>query len=295
MLKTLLRFHNIKFLLPGSDLHKLKDKNNQLVKDITLISLHLNMPVVIKEDAVYKSPRLLKKVKTLESARRVEVDVDISVMKKSLSQPSKKASEAFDLSLDDPILSKQTSLVESPASPENSQQKPKMPAFRIQYLIHPKILAKCNRDKAIEQDECYWNDSNSCEFKVERLNYLFLTENIIPRISKTHAIITGKRLSESELLRDFATQDDQDPSQTLPPLWTFELEDGSLNGTFILKASDSDFPTKASNGKAVDGEFEKITNGNKVELNNGDIVGVVLNKPEYQQLLFGFQFFCELE
>lgn len=68
----------------------------------------------------------------------------------------------------------------------------------------------------------------------------------------------------------------------------FILQDLSLNGTYYIKGRD--LLKYKKDGQVVDGDFKYLPKGEEIELEHGDIIAIVVQKPKRKELVFGFQF-----
>lgn len=188
---------------------------------------------------------------------------------------------------------------------EEEEEEEKETAFRLVFFYDKKTYEQSvkNAEKLHRLDRPW--DGDKAEYSIDREPLMYLPEQVCGRLSKNHAEIRAQRPKSSvsksrtrtmeELALKATLQDDESEenttgtSQSEAPL--FELIDKSTNGTFILK----NHSYGRINGpvETITGEFKSIKKGNKVMLQHGDIVGLVMVKPALKETIFGFQFLCE--
>ena len=74
------------------------------------------------------------------------------------------------------------------------------------------------------------------------------------------------------------------------PMYNYEytLTDLSTNGTYYLKGYN--LPENVGPGVELCTDFNKLSKNETVNLEHGDIIGLIMKKPLNKKVIFGFQF-----
>ena len=300
-------------MLPGSHLQKIKEKNQKLVHTISLINLHLN---TIKstvnrlnhsETRDYDDDIEPTRLKRLHTFKDTSEDVG------SLQLPKKSVSDTrFDVggaTLQDE--EDEFNGATQNDNPDDDDQPSEDVGLRLRVLYDErlgKVLKNCK--DFIPIIEMKWDGKTKIEYAIQRLNFVYLPTEDATRISRDHAIVTAvkkappKKAAEkidvaiaativddsdkmfgATIVDDGADADNGDGNGD--EVDEYILKDLSLNGTFYLKGRELlNFPTV---GMKIRGDFQNLKKDAEVALENGDIIGLIMQKPKCQDLIFGFQ------
>lgn len=197
-------------------------------------------------------------------------------------------------------------------------------AFRLVFLYQPEYFSKFKAEQSELTQNFYWKDDH-VEYKIERMNYAFLPDNLVERISREHATISGYRRDkiQNETIKEknsgkgerepLLIKNVNDPphgdSERLHTLAVgkdaesdtkregksrmegfFTIHDESPNKTYIL--SDHDLGIVSGPTVRIKGNYKSLSAGEKMELHHKDIVAIRINLST-RELQFGFQFLCE--
>jgi hypothetical protein len=318
-LKTKSWWTTLRNMLPGSDLQKIKEKNQQLVHIINLLNLHLNSRKKFKRSATSnfadEMPNLngsmpSKKLKTSTFSSTAD---SYSVRRLSTIQCSPKIDSRLTFSE-----RMSTTSFDSVAAVEDEEEKPNTGemAFKLKLL--------CDLSLVQRSSECpdllrFWNDENGAICTFKRLKFTNLLQNEIQKLSREHAVIKATRKSNDGIsaIKECNEQDEmsgpieeekqqpepstvmsEENSQNSTKMieekqnskynYEYTLTDLSTNGTYYLKTHN--LPENVGPGVELSADFLKLSKNEQVNLEHGDIVGLIMKKPFCKKLVFGFQF-----
>jgi len=314
---------NIKNMLPGSDLHKLKDKNVQLQQCINLLNLHLNAnkirfngkrkalsePYLLEHDEDIKEDvaRALKKIKTMNIESRYSDDASTTTTKNYKSsnsgdfQHSKTVihdgTTKEDLELMATLVDTHRVDVNAPTQKENEnfEEEKVSSAFELRFIYDDKIGARIRNHPEFKPIvRVPWNDKDEVDYVIKRVDCVYLPGDNPAKISREHCKIAAKRAPvQQKPAQDLQgpTLIDNDESHTsYSDLVSYELIDLSTNGTFYIKKNDHNVNEFNLAGMTIKGEFVAMAKGQKIPLEEGDIVCLIIKRSTLQELIFGFQF-----
>jgi len=306
-------------MLPGSDLHKIKEKNQQLMNVINLINFHLvsksttmaKRMKTIADDAEIDTNLTLKKVKTMELNRSME---SLALTRKTNSEGGKPNILLEATLADDPEENKALDGPTLPDDEEIGDHPPKDIAFRLQMLYDERLGKTFHNNKEVTHIiEMPWEADGTSVYTFQRINFHYLPPNDLPRLSRDHAVITAVRKVEKKSQEDIAlaptlldndndnklygptmpdTDDEPNPSheeeKSNQVKNEYVLKDLSLNGTYYLK--NQNIISFNTNGMKISGDFLQLKKGEEIKLEHGDIIALITVKPHHKDLIFGFQF-----
>lgn len=281
-----------KNMLPGSDLQKLKERNQQLIHIINLLNLHLNAT---------------KSVKRVASWDDYDDESDMQG-----SGPTKKVKMSCVSKASDVIFSESSSVRSSsssrsrresyarPTSASASNETKKEVAFKLNLLCDRKVGEALSSAENIETAITgHWEQGDQATYEFHRFDFPKLPTDEIKKISKDHATIIATRCRkgrrdtrESTTSSVMVDENEQNISSQMEEEDSYEykyiLRDQSLNGTFYLKRCE--IVEGSLEGVEILGNFVTMKKGEEIELEHGDIIGLVVQKPKCNGLIFGFQF-----
>lgn len=188
-------------------------------------------------------------------------------------------------------------------------QQKKRAAFKLKVIYHSEFFSTLSSENKALTKVIYWED-NSAEYKIERKDFLFLPESLSMRISREHATIRCSQNVEEGLI--FKQNDREsnseggnlavDVCQSNSASFSerksgsreadikYILQNQSSNGTYILKRHC--YGVLSSHAEIIKGEFKILGIGDKIELQQQDIIAIRINNIT-KEVAFGFQFLCE--
>lgn len=277
-------------MLPGSDLHKLKEKNGQLLHAINLVNLHVNSVkgASLRKLKTQTGSGYLEEDEEPDTAQKLKTDRSILAISATIEDPAEE-SKAISATIQDTQLD----------GNDDEEEELREPAFRLVFIHDKKTYEQCipSAQKVLNVERYWENDASG--YLIEREALMYLPELVCGRLSKSHAELRAQRV-ESKLER--LSKEDLAMNPTLDDCLlnnrngdenavSFELLDTSTNGTFILK--NHSYGRISGPVATISGDFKNIKKGNKIALQHLDIVGLVMSKPSLKEVLFGFQFICE--
>jgi len=306
-------------MLPGSDLKKIKEKNQQLVHIINLLNLHLNSRKKFKRSATSnfadEMPNLNGSMpsKKLKTSTFSSIGDSSSIRRLSTYQCSPKIDTRLTFSE-----RMSTTSFESVTGVEDEEEKPATGemAFKLRLLCDLSLVQRSGYCPDILRN---WNDENSAICTFKRLKFANLLENEIQKLSREHAVIKATRKCNDgiSVIQECREQDEMsgpieeekqqlEPSTVMSeensqnstkmieekqnPMYNSEytLTDLSTNGTYYLKGYH--LPENVGPGVEISTDFNKLSKNEQVNLEHGDIIGLIMKKPLSKKLVFGFQF-----
>lgn len=279
-------------------MHKLKEKNTQLIQDIHLVNLHLNSrvrppsfqsrsenPLDQSKSEKEDSDLRIKKIKTAESSKSNGSEAAGRV--KDCNSNSK-LFEREESSILSEISTNATVLTGDIMAHDMGDQLCKRAAFTVRFLFNQEVFDRCTKG-AVHDQQVFWNEADdSCEFVVQRNKFLFLPKDIVEKISKKHLVINGKwepHVPDASMITTTFDMNQVIP----PPPWKFQATDLSTNGSYIIKAKDVGFYDDTKGVREIKGDFERLEKGKATDIEDGDVIAIVTKKSEPQELLVGFQ------
>jgi len=350
---------SFKNMLPGSDLQKIKEKNQQLVHVINLLNLHLNTikkgkrvlsSVSFPKDdeerkEINEDPQ--KRLKTSASRysfpekENIPNEKEMKGLRKSFSSfkfsYSKKAT--VEIKPEEEVLPSrpvEEIKIEEIHDEDDDSKKPenfnKRPAFRLKTLYSPELAEKIgDYPKNQPYIRKYWPNKESNEevaYNFQRTKYMYLPNVELQKLSRDHAMLIAERrprvkkvINTQEL--HGPTQDEQDDSwvynsrvlfmstqldegfsqqltqnqnqgqameEEIEYEYRYKLKELSLNGTFFLRSYEKQEIECGKDGVLIEGDFRWMKKDEEMRLCHGDIIGLIMKKPESKELIFGFQF-----
>ncbi len=196
-------------------------------------------------------------------------------------------------------------------------------AFQVKFLYNKKLEKILKRNKRFTpMITVFWENKDEVEYTFERKDMMFLPEIELNKLSRTHGRLVAKRRvkpkqykyenhfmfessQNSQFLKilQMSTQPDEGNDERLAEYFAsqgreenpkneeyefeFTFQDSSLNGTFY--STEEKLYDKVQGGVDISKEFETMKKDEGKELHHGDIVGLIVPKPDYKNLIFGFQ------
>ena len=175
------------------------------------------------------------------------------------------------------------------------EKKSKSIAFELSFMSNNKIgqyLTQCK--DFIPLLQVSWNDHGEAEYIIKRIDYWYLPNDNPQKISREHCKIRAikpliQQIYKEEVVTgptmDCTKQDVEDNSVSSGQVVKYELFDLSTNGTFYKKKCDVLNETESLTGK-----FKQIPKHQSILIEDGDIICLIVKRPELQELTFGFEF-----
>lgn len=314
-------FTNFRNMLPGAPLQKIKEKNEQLTHRINLLNLHLN---------TMRNKRGLDRVQTTSyddedepaKLKKLHTFTDQSGPKEILNLQKKSASAGgsnFDTIMAPTLLDEEdeNKLLEGPTQADGPEEEycADDVAFRLRVIYDERLGKELRNCKDfIPMIEKRWEGNNKVEYVFKRVDFSYLPNGDIQKVSREHTTLTAiKRVpskgpAKQEDLTFAATVPDDDKfiGATVPDDGDdygkndnameeekneFILKDLSLNGTYYIKGADLlNFPLS---GMKIKADFKHLAKNEETPIQNGDIIALVVQKPQCKDLVFGFQLLTE--
>lgn len=314
---------NFKMMLPGSSLQKIREKNQQLLHIINLINLHLNSIKNGKRSSDITGASELEEPSRLKRLQTLPIGIHRDNSYSSTTDILNTAIFGATLEDDEP-----RPAIQGATQPDDvdivEQMEPEEPvAFRLRVLYDLRLgstLRKC-KDFVPLIEKKWENDASKYTF--QRVEHAYLPMGDLQRVSRDHAVINAVKKAQRATVNkininiaatvpdddklygatiedkifgatlnddgEVAVTEDTDNAEDEED--EFVLEDISLNGTYYLKGANLlNFPNK---GLKITGDFKLLKKNEKICLAHGDIIGLVMQKPQCNELIFGFQFLTE--
>jgi len=324
-LKTKSWWTTLRNMLPGSDLKKIKEKNQQLVHIINLLNLHLNSRKKFKRSS---TSNLVKRSATshyiddeiisnmngsapCKKLKRSTFDNGDAIRRLSTYQCSPKVESRLTFSH---LSTNSFNSYESLIDDEEEKLGTGEFAFKLKLLCDMSLV---QRSKECQEISRNWNDDNQAVCTFKRVKFLNLLENEVQKLSREHAVIKATRkrndglnaieecdekeevsgLIEEEKHAEASTQMQEEVNhnsnkmiEEKNPMYHYEytLTDLSTNGTYYLKGCT--IPEEVGPLVELSADFNKLSKNESVTLEHGDIIGLIMKKPINKKLIFGFQF-----
>ena len=315
-----MRWRNIINFLPSSDIQKLRRQNEQVLQSLTLIN-GLSTIKTSKEFKLSDHPRETANFLEKEEARAEKKNGNIE---NTIAAFRASAETATDLLVPTPIQQRKESL-SSKLTYKSGLSNPipnldREIAFKLTFLYQSEY---CAAIKAEEKNlsQCFFWNNNYVEYKIERINFGYLHELLLGRISRWHATIIGHRspkkqfntgkeaLKASRLLNNkrsigavkegnavtdfsgnYAPTDDSATENNLEVEINFTIQNESPNKTYVLRGHK--FGIIKNSTKRIKGKYITLNVGERMALRNEDIIAIKVNLST-KEIQFGFQFICE--
>lgn len=204
------RWRNIAHYLPGSDIQKLKTKNEQITQDLRLVN-------VISSNRRIRQIEISNSQKTTQSLSQ---NSDSIPEERSLSQSQEEfhdsARKKVKLSDSSPPIrllrpvsdSKLAEIVNIPTNPstgdfpqtlqlDEGEEGDGEHAFRVKFIYEKEILDSSTKGEVTFTKNICWT-SGCAELKLGRSDFAFLPEIILGKISREHATVLGYRNRRKE-------------------------------------------------------------------------------------------------
>lgn len=310
---------NFKNMLPGNSLQKIKEKNAQLVHIINLLNLHLNTlkskrsldKLGTKTYEESEEPRTYKKMHTYSDNNTRE---PLNLQKKSASAHE---SNINDIVMGPTLVEEESEFgLQGPTQADNGDDiEEEEVAFRLRVLYDEKLGKEIKDHKEfLPIIEKRWQGENSVEYVFKRVDYVYLPNADIQKVSREHTTLTAVRTGRptkkmaTEDINVAATVPDDDkffgatiaddgeenavaPQNGDSDKPKYILKDLSLNGTYYIKGSELlNFPASGISYKA---DFKHLAKNEATEIEHGDIIALIVKKPACKELVFGFQLLTE--
>jgi len=324
-LKTKSWWTTLRNMLPGSDLKKIKEKNQQLVHIINLLNLHLNSRKKFKRSS---TSNLVKRAATshyiddeiisnmngsvpTKKLKRSTFDNGDAIRRLSTYQCSPKMESRLTFSH---LSTNSFNSYESIIDDEEEKNGTGEFAFKLKLLCDMTLAQKSRDCQELIRN---WNDENQAVCTFKRLKFFNLLENEVQKLSREHAVIKASRkkndglnaiqeceekdeisgqieeekpVESSTKMQEEVNQNSNKMIEERSPMYNYEytLTDLSTNGTYYLKGYN--IPENVGPGVELSTDFNKLSKNESVTLEHGDIIGLIMKKPINKKLIFGFQF-----
>jgi len=174
-------------------------------------------------------------------------------------------------------------------------------AFRLKMLCDERIartVRECpDMDLTFEK---YWSEQGKVIFNFKKADFAELVlKTEVSKMSRDHAMIMASKSKKDEgrgnrnmteekgeKAKQMEVEKQEEKKEEFE--YDFRLKDLSLNGTFYLKGHK--IAEGSEIGGHIRGDFEHLKKNDEVRLQHEDIIGLVVQKPQCKELIFGFQF-----
>lgn len=195
-------------------------------------------------------------------------------------------------------------------------------AFQLKLLCEAKIFDAVVEKKMVPEIESWW-EGDFARYRIARSNFKFLPDTLSNKISREHATIVGYRSRHNKTggqsdLNFFPNQKEEgniigrlfssliepkekddveveeNKAKTSPEKGIeekhFAIFDESPNKIYVLK--EHKYGLISSPREKIEGQFRKLSVGERMELNHLDIIAIKLDLKR-REMIFGFQFLSE--